>query len=61
MDKNKINNYLEMKKEWYIKRLNESKALDDACAGKDMFIEAESQCLNLLNEIEAFINSGLAE
>lgn len=61
MDKEKVNLYLDNKIKWYKDRLAYSKTLDDACIGKSMFIECESQMLYQLEEIKAFINSGLAD
>lgn len=61
MDKEKVNRYLDDKIEWYNNRLKQSKELDDACIGKSMFIECETQVLYQLQDIKAFINSGLAE
>lgn len=61
MDKKRVNLYLDDKIKWYEDRLAHSKSLDDACIGKSMFIECETQILYQLNEVKSFMNSGLAD
>lgn len=61
MNKEKINNYIDSQIEWWENRLKKSEELDNDCIGKDLFIAEEKSSLNVLKDIRAFINSGLAD
>lgn len=61
MEKNKINEYLDENIKLHKNKLEELNSLDDDCIGKSIFIKCETQVLCQLNEVKAFVNSGLVD